>query len=110
MSSPQLRYQHRKAAAGLCVTCGTAKAEAGHARCLACHGGPYVGRDRFDWSAADWSLNNYAVAKALGCTPRAVAYQRRRAGHAPHKPGRPRKKRVIAQNLQSGVDAPAGPA
>lgn len=102
MSSPQLRYQHRKAEAGLCVTCGTAPAEAGHARCLACHGGPYVGRDRFDWSKADWALNNYAVAKALGCTPRAVAYQRRRRGKPGFGPGKPRKARVVFATPEKG--------
>ena len=102
MSSPQLRYQHRAAAAGLCLTCGTAPAEAGHARCLACHGGPYKGRDRFDWSAADWSLNNHALAKALGCTPRAVAYQRRRRGKPGIGPGRPRKARAVFATPEKG--------
>lgn len=111
MSSPQLRYQHRAAAAGLCVTCGTAPAEPGHARCETCHGGPYRNtRLRYDWAGVDWAMTDHAIARQIGCTARAVGYQRRQAGQAPHRPGRPRKKRVIAQNLQSGVDAPARPA
>lgn len=109
--SPQSLYQHRKAAEGLCITCGTAKAEPGHARCETCHGGPYRNtRLRYDWAGVDWAMTDHAIARQIGCTARAVGYQRRQAGQAPHRPGRPRKKRVIAQNLQSGVDAPARPA
>lgn len=111
MISRQLRWQREMKAQGKCITCGTAKAEPGHARCEACHGGPYRNtRLRYDWAGVDWAMTDHAIARQIGCTARAVGYQRRQAGQAPHRPGRPRKKRGITQNLQSGLDAPPRPA
>ena len=92
--SPQLSWQQRKQAAGLCITCGRVPPEPGHVRCTGCYG-PYPGRQQYDWDDVDWSLRDMTIAVLLRCTARAVGYQRRKRGIASHRQGRPTKPRQM---------------
>jgi hypothetical protein len=47
-------------------------------------------------------MTDHAIARQIGCTARAVGYQRRQAGQAPHRPGRPRKKRAVFTTPEKG--------
>lgn len=73
------RRQARRAA-GCCRTCGKPDSS-GYANCESCNGKPHKWPTKAGpWQDVNWSLNNYEIARQIGCTPQCVLRARRKLG------------------------------